>query len=790
MPIYALFLVMIMMFSQFAYAESSNEFTITAKNSAPDSAAIPIASSTSNGGFGSAPPMVSPASPMAGGFDGEFGREFKEMPQETMGVSAMARPAVRNTAEGMYNFGEKPEFSTTPNFGPSYEGFDKDAMMFAKLFSYIEGEINNFESIDYCSAPEKMADAIIAKVKGKIGEISNVCAEMERHEEGCKEKTAKSCSMMGQPDTSYAVDDQHKYEILSGSCPVNKEAIHQACVLRLKQNIEDKTQFTKQNCENQWENYGSQNQAQCESAGLQMECNEDSYIKSCLERYGVREGEIICPNAPQKPQCENGMLKEKHDANNCLTAFECVPNIVTPSVCHMTAEDIQRQSNECIAKKGTPEKVLENNCVTSVKCAIPPCPYTEEQLRQKEANCIASNGKLETVKEGDCVTAVECRPIATDSANSSGGEGGSVTGQVIASSAYEDYKSKCHREWSYQKQNCEQIKKQCRGRDAFIDECVTREKGFAEKEMVNAKRQCEMDSLVQIRHMERQCAKMGAERQRCLDEGTKRCETMQGLGGQCREKMTEENFRGFMIKEAEKKCRFKDYVKKKDFSKYDKMEVVIAVVDTAAEEDISKIKSIVEGLQKKYEIDGKIIYEGDMDPNSFGELKNLNFIVDAKLNAPESSETAKTTKESIISELDPGKVVEKLLALRDSDVSSEYKYIIEDKANDILKASESINNVQESEESRGFGYKLKLFLGFAKDAEESEIKSLELSMQRLETSIKSLGKLSEEIPNEISKSILKEQVAELERQKEDIDGLIKQKEKKSNGLLRLFGLLG
>ena len=179
-----------------------------------------------------------------------------------------------------------------------------------------------------------------------------------------------------------------------------------------------------------------------------------------------------------------------------------------------------------------------------------------------------------------------------------------------------------------------------------------------------------------------------------------------------------------------------------------------------------------------------------MDPNSFGELKNLNFIVDAKLNAPESSETAKTTKESIISELDPGKVVEKLLALRDSDVSSEYKYIIEDKANDILKASESINNVQESEESRGFGYKLKLFLGFAKDAEESEIKSLELSMQRLETSIKSLGKLSEEIPNEISKSILKEQVAELERQKEDIDGLIKQKEKKSNGLLRLFGLLG
>ena len=232
------------------------------------------------------------------------------------------------------------------------------------------------------------------------------------------------------------------------------------------------------------------------------------------------------------------------------------------------------------------------------------------------------------------------------------------------------------------------------------------------------------------------------------------------------------------------------YMEKKDFSKYEKMEVVLAVVDTVGEEEISKIRDIVENLQKREEVDGKIIFEGMVKPNDFNKLKELSFIVGAKLSAPESSETAKIRKESIIARLDPEKVVERLLELRDADVSSEYKYIIEDKANDILEASESIDDVQESEESRGFGYKLKLFLGFAKDSEESEIKSLEASKQRLETSIKSLGKLAEEIPNEISKAILKEQVAELERQKEDIDALIKQKEKKAKGLLRLFGLFG
>ncbi|MEK6869311.1 MAG: hypothetical protein AABX74_03725, partial [Nanoarchaeota archaeon] len=203
-----------------------------------------------------------------------------------------------------------------------------------------------------------------------------------------------------------------------------------------------------------------------------------------------------------------------------------------------------------------------------------------------------------------------------------------------------------------------------------------------------------------------------------------------------------------------------------------------------------KIKAVVENLNKKYEADGKTIFEGLINPNEFNKLKELSFIVGAKLSAPESSETAKARKEMLIANLDLTKVVEKLLELTGSDVSGEYKYIIEDKANDLLEASESIDDVQESEESKGFGYKLKLFLGFAKDIENSEIKSLEMSKQRLETSIKSLGALSEEMPNEISKAILKGQVAELERQKEDLESLIKQKQKKAKGLLRLFGLFG
>ena len=687
--------------------------------------------------------------------------------------------------DGRYEFQERVMI-TTPNFGPSYEGYDKEMMLFGRLFHYIEDEMDPAQIKQYCSNVEEMADIVISKIKAKIGDVSNVCDDFGEEESECEEKSKKHCSMMGQPDTSYAIDELHKQEILSSSCPVNSNAIKEACIARMKQYTEDRMQYVEEDCEYQWESYGKQNQENCERMDSQMICDESEYIQNCLDRYGAREDENRCPDASsiQKPSCENGYLKERHDANGCFIGYECVYNQPVQKQCAMSNEEAERLANECTSRKGSPEKIYRDGCIQEVKCNEFHCPYTEEQAREKENACLASNGRPEIVREGDCVVGVECHMDE----NVAGAD--TITGGVIGAADYDYYKRQCHNEWQHQRQNCENVKSQCKGKDGFVKECVAREKGSAESNLANIKRQCEMDSRFQIKNMERQCAMMDAQRQRCLDESSKRCGMSQGLADECKEKVTEENFRNFIIREAEKKCKFMPYMEKKDYSKYAKMEVVLAVIDTVGEEEISKIRAIVENLEKKEESDGKIIFEGMIKPNDFNKLKELSFIVGAKVSAPESSETAKARKRALISDLDPAKVVEKLLELSGSDVSGEFKYIIEDKANDLLEASESIDEVQESEESKGFAYKIKLFLGFAKDIEESEIKSLEASRQRLETSIKSLGKLADEIPDDISKSILKEQVAELERQKEDIDALIKQKEKKSKGLLGLFGLFG
>jgi len=493
--------------------------------------------------------------------------------------------------------------------------------------------------------------------------------------------------------------------------------------------------------------------------------------------------EVRCPQRCTIPEEEANRQENDCMNNNGIPekVFEngCIKEVICKSNCPITDEEVERKHNDCLADNGAPEKVYEGDCVTEVRCE-PKCAVSDEEVERLTNDCLATNGNPEKVFENGCVVEVKCR----EKQNTSTLDG--ITGNVIGISGaftYEEAKHECKRNWEHEQDYCRDLKERC-NKDKFVDECIKREKENVEFDLENSKRQCERDAKIQARHMERDCSRMEEDRQRCYDDGKRRCAEMEGLANDCREKMTEENFRNFIIKEAEKKCKFVPFLKKKDFSEYDKMEVTLAVLDTITQEEIEKLKSIVVDLEEKYELEGKIIMEGIVKPNDFKELERFSFVIDAKLHPPESE------RGSIIANLNPERVVEKLIELRDTKVPSEYRYLIEDEANDILKVSDDLDEIKEKEEGKGIGYKIRLFLGLAKEMEDGEIEKLELSRQRLETSITSLSRLAEEVPDDIAKSILKAQVEDLERQKEDMDDLIKQKQKKSKGLLRLFGLFG
>ena len=57
-----------------------------------------------------------------------------------------------------------------------------------------------------------------------------------------------------------------------------------------------------------------------------------------------------------------------------------------------------------------------------------------------------------------------------------------ITGAVILET-YDDYVNECKRNWQYQRENCEHIQEQCKGREGFIQDCIQREKENYEREL-------------------------------------------------------------------------------------------------------------------------------------------------------------------------------------------------------------------------------------------------------------------------------------------------------------------
>lgn len=643
-------------------------------------------------------------------------------------------------------FYEKEEFQED-----RFMGLSKDQMIFEKVFEFL-GDVDESEVMPYCNDPEKIADIILSKVREKIGDVSNVCQKIAEDEGNCKEEVKFHCSRFRQQDIEDSIDETDRLEILANSCPADEEAIVNLCILRSKEYMEQNLEFAEENCEFQWEDYGHEQQKNCELQLRDTVCEEDEYIEDCLVRWGAYQ----CPEISYPEEGCSGYWDQKYDDKGCIISYFCVGSIAEKKSCpeakvpecgsNAYADDFYDENGclyyRCVGAEAACPQVnigqcnsgesLElrydsRNCVIGYECirhavcgdgicnidseneaSCPQdcgkqCPFTDEEANRMANECLNQNGAPEKVYDGSCIADVKCTIEAS---------GNGITGNVVGITGRQvlqdndDFVNQCRKEWEHQKANCEQLPNDC-SKEGFIDSCVQREKKNYERELSKIDRRCKIDSRQQIRFMQRECSKSEKEVDRCIEENSRRCEQMEGISEQCSGKLTEENFRAFIVKEAKKRCRYADIFLREE------------------------------------------IYSGSK----------------------------------------PQKVIEKILSLKEAGVPGEFKGILDEEAEGLLGVSEDLRVLGEKEEEKGFAYKLKLFLGFAKEIEDGEIERLQLSKERLETSIASLSRLAEQVPDEVAAEILKEQAAELERQKRDIDSLIEQKQKKANGLLRLFGLL-
>ena len=525
---------------------------------------------------------------------------------------------------------------------------------------------------------------------------------------------------------------------------------------------------------------------QCD-ANAMMKSKSDS--NGCV--YYYCETKAVCPQNPV-PDCGQGsMVREKRDSNNCVYYY-----------CEASAPSCQEPQMPACASGSTVEKKTDEKGCVYYYCSTPACQEVSKPT-------CPSNERMETSYDSSgCITGYHCiktcpepaKPICSESQtiitkyDSSGctyyectdstSSNNSITG-AITGNDFDDNKRRCEEYWQQQKKSCEAMPESCTKED-LIENC--RKTEDKHQSGLDAEKNCQTLIEPELKAVADRCSKLEQEKSKCIEHNEKRCSQMEGLLEQCKTLLTEDNLRKFIIEEANKRCRFSDILEDEDkVNKADSVDIILAVLNTATQSDIEKLELFVENLKEELKLEETIVYKGTISPKSFGDVKSLPFVVNAKISTSTSSNTSKETKTRLVSGYKAEEAASRLASLRDSGVPSEYLYIIEDKASDVLNVSENLGNIEKKQEEKGFGYKIKLFLGLAKAAEQEEIRQLEESNSKLQNSIDTLTKLVDEIPNDVAKAVLKEQVEKLKEQQADTKVLIGTKEKKAKGLFGVFG---
>ncbi len=652
--------------------------------------------------------------------------------------------------------------------GPSYEGYSKEHMVFGMIFEHIGDEIDPREIKQYCGEPEKMADIVVSKLKEKAGDFQSICSKAEQAEKTCEEESSNFCSRLGQPEVMKEASEVERMRMQAYSCPVNKDVIIESCKKTSMASMEQQMKKNQEWCEKRLGDESSMKE--CEKAKQNMMCDKEKFISQCMagvrkeeEREDETEEKKLCPAYPV-PECGNEeSLQKKSDSNGC-TYYNCQSAEVTCPKTEMPSCD------------GNLERKNDDKGCEYYYCKPAECPEISKP------SCHEGSSMSAKYDERKCVTAYECIPSST----SSGGSGGSpITGNVAG--VYEEMLKRCQKSWDKQMHTCENIQKSC-DRGNMANQCVEGSKKGFEDNLKRVEESCNIHTVSQIKAAEDRCSRIDEERKRCHEQSAKRCENMKEISARCRETLTEESIRKFIIEETKKRCKFSDIIEdEEDIQKAEKAGIVLAVLNTATESDMEKLGLFVDGLKEELKLQETTVYKGHINPKSFGDIKLLPFVANAKISAATSSEKSKEVKEGIVAGSKAGEAASKLVSLRDSDVPKEYLYIIEDKASDVLDVSDKLEEIEKKDEEKGFGYKFKLFFGLAKKAEQEEIRQLEESKTKLNSSIETLENLIDEVPSDVAKAVLKEQVESLKKQQEDLDSMIQSKEKKARGLFGMFG---
>jgi len=239
----------------------------------------------------------------------KFGKEFDEM-EFKKSMMEFEERMERKEAFSYENEGYQRYY-----YGPSYEGYSKEHMIFGMIFEHIGDEIDPRDIKQFCNEPEKIADMVITKLREKVGDLQNICKGIEEQESRCNDEIKKSCSKIG---TAIVRDDATELEKLNAiaySCPGNKDAIVEACKRRSKFHMEQRLEKLDEECGKRFDFEGNRLIQECEKFKQNQLCDKEKFIRRCMsgikkeeDKSGKGEGFVSA-----RWECYDGTVESRSD---------------------------------------------------------------------------------------------------------------------------------------------------------------------------------------------------------------------------------------------------------------------------------------------------------------------------------------------------------------------------------------------------------------------------------------------------------------------------------------------
>jgi len=679
----------------------------------------------------------------------ENDRSSKEDLYELFGENAVNQAVKAAGAER--EFGQMKDFRSSPDkfeYERGYYGPPREEMMFGLLFQHIDDEIDFFEISKQCSDPEAIVDELIAQLKRKVPDFSQACDQLAQNVAECEERVERDCSQIGQPHFNDEADELRQIEARAWACPPDEDAIIEACVIRSAEYNKERLNYVDEICEERWKFDQTRIQRDCSQQGEHLNCDKDAYVKNCLgnmrpedfeyeeyrepERY---EEPYRAPIHDDQPYQEPEPFEEPpHDDQPFEEPFDEPVQDDQPGEETTSQEPIIPPEDEPLPDETQPEEHDE------------PAPEPEQESEPEP----------------------EPAPIED------------ITGSVILET-YNDFVNQCERDFEeYEKPQCERTDDYC-SREGYIQDCIRNEREWAESGNVELRINCKIDSKFQLREAQNNCRYLEDDKRQCFEEASRHCEGIGGAAADCRENLQESKVRAFLLEEVTQRCSFAGDIER-GRRDADTFEVILAVSKFATDENLDDISKLLLRSEKLLTLENTIVIKGVVKKEDVDRLKSLPAVLRYKVdNLPDEAGSASTIVRGIANNLVN-------LGELEDEIPDNIAYVVESEAADIADISRKFEELEEIEAGKDFVYKFRRIFGLMKEAEEREIKQLEINIEKLGQSVESLKLAAAEVDDPLTKAVLLEQVDLLREQQQDISKLVIDKQKKALGILGiLFG---